>query len=261
MNSLEHLKITIVQSHLHWENPLTNRNLFSEKMKAISEETHLIILPEMFTTGFTMNAAPLAEDTNGPTLQWMQSIAKEKKCAITGSLIVQENGHYFNRLYFVFPDGAYQQYDKKHTFTLAGEHKTFTAGKERIVVDYEGWKICPLICYDLRFPVWARNTSNYDVLLYAANWPKKRVAAWDALLKARAIENMAYCIGVNRVGLDGNGFEYTGHSAVYDVLGERISSANFEQEFVETVILSREHISSNRKHLQFLEDRDDFILK
>ena len=260
MNSLEHLKVTIVQSHLHWENPLANRNLFSEKIKAISEETHLIILPEMFTTGFTMNAAPLAEEANGPTLQWMQNIATERKCAITGSLIVKENGNYFNRLYFVFPDGTYQQYDKKHTFTLAGEHKTFTAGIERIIVTYEGWRICPLICYDLRFPVWARNTSNYDVLFYAANWPKKRVAAWDALLKARAIENMAYCIGVNRVGLDGNGFEYTGHSAVYDVLGAHISTTNFEQEFTETVILSKEHINTNRKRLQFLEDRDDFTL-
>jgi len=258
---LKHLKVTIIQSHLHWENPVTNRALFSGKINEISEETNLIILPEMFTTGFTMNAEPLAEDANGPTLQWMQSIAIEKACAVTGSIIVKENGRYFNRLYFVFPNGAFKQYDKKHTFTLAGEHKTFTAGEERIIVDYEGWKICPLICYDLRFPVWARNTSNYDILIYAANWPMKRVSAWDGLLKARAIENMSYCIGVNRVGLDGNGFEYNGHSAVYDVLGERISSANFEQEFIETVTLSKEHIISNRKHLQFLEDRDDFTLR
>ncbi|MEM7084821.1 MAG: nitrilase family protein [Bacteroidota bacterium] len=257
---MEHLNVSIIQSHLHWENPLTNRTHFSEIIKEISEETHLIVLPEMFTTGFTMNAEPLAEDTNGPTLQWMQNIAKEKACAVTGSLIVKENGHYFNRLYFVFPNQTYKQYDKKHTFTLAGEHKTFTAGEERIVVEYEGWKICPLICYDLRFPVWARNTENYDVLIYAANWPKKRVSAWDGLLKARAIENMSYCIGVNRVGLDGNGFEYVGHSAVYDVLGERISVANFEQEFTETITLSKSHIISNRKHLQFLEDRDHFTL-
>ena len=258
---MKQLKVTIVQSHLHWENPLTNRALFSAKIKEILEETDLIILPEMFTTGFTMNAAPLAEEIVGTTLQWMQSAAKEKGCAITGSIIVKENEQFFNRLYFVFPNGTYKQYDKKHTFTLAGEHKTFTAGEERIIVDYEGWKICPLICYDLRFPVWARNTSNYDVLIYAANWPKKRVSAWDSLLKARAIENMAYCIGVNRVGLDGNGFEYTGHSAVYDVLGERISSAKFEQEFIETITLSKEHIVSNRKHLQFLEDRDNFTLE
>jgi len=258
---LKHLKVTIIQSHLHWENPLANRTHFSEKIKEISEETHLIILPEMFTTGFTMNAEVLAEETEGTTLQWMQGVAKEKKCAVTGSVIITENGHYFNRLYFVFPNGAYKQYDKKHTFTLANEHKTFTAGEERIIVEYEGWKICPLICYDLRFPVWARNTSNYDVLIYAANWPQKRVSAWDGLLKARAIENMTYCIGVNRVGLDGNGFEYIGHSAVYDVLGERISMENFEQEFIETITLSKEHIISNREHLQFLEDRDDFTLR
>ena len=214
----------------------------------------------MFTTGFSMNAEALAEEKEGTTLEWMQQIAKEKDCAITGSLIVKDSGHYFNRLYFVYPNGDFRQYDKKHTFTLAGEHKVYTAGKELLLVELEGWKICPLICYDLRFPVWARNTQDYDLLLYVANWPAKRIAAWDALLKARAIENMSYCIGVNRVGLDGNGHEYTGHSAVYDVLGEHISTLNFEQEFVETITLSAEHIRSNRKHLQSLNDRDEFTL-
>ncbi len=214
----------------------------------------------MFTTGFSMNAEALAEEKEGHTLEWMQQIAKEKGCAITGSLIVTDSGHYFNRLYFVYPNGDFRHYDKKHTFTLAGEHKIYTAGKELVLVELQGWKICPLICYDLRFPVWARNTQDYDLLLYVANWPDKRIAAWDALLKARAIENMSYCIGVNRVGMDGNGHEYTGHSAVYDVLGERISTLNFEQEFAETVTLSGEHIRSNRKHLQFLNDRDEFTL-
>ena len=257
---MNQLKVTIIQSHLHWENPVTNRILFSEKIKGISEETHLIILPEMFTTGFTMNAEQLAEEPEGPSLRWMQGVAKDKGCAITGSVIVKENDFYFNRLYFVFPDSTYKKYDKKHTFTLAREHKTFKAGEERIIIEYRDWKICPLICYDLRFPVWARNTVNYDVLIYAANWPKKRISAWDALLKARAIENMSYCIGVNRVGLDGNGFEYIGHTAVYDVLGERISTSKFEQEFIETITLSKEHVVSNRNHLQFLEDKDDFTL-
>lgn len=257
---MDHLKVTIIQSHLHWENPVANRTQFSEKIKSISEETNLIVLPEMFTTGFTMNAIPVAEDTNGPTLKWMQEMAGSQQCAIMGSVIIKDGDRYFNRLYFVHPDGQFQEYDKRHTFTLAGEHKIFASGSDRIIVEYKEWKICPLICYDLRFPVWARNTQDYDVLIYVANWPKKRVAAWDALLKARAIENMSYCIGVNRVGLDGNGHEYTGHSAVYDVLGTHISTPKFEEEFIETLSLSREHIASNREHLQFLNDRDSFIL-
>ena len=253
-------KITIIQSQLHWENPLANHKLFSEKITSISEETHLIILPEMFTTGFSMNAEVLAEEKDGPTLPWMQKLAKEKESAITGSIIIKDKKHYYNRLYFVHPNGNYQHYDKKHTFTLAGEHRTYAAGNDVVTVDYKGWKIRPLICYDLRFPVWARNTQDYDVLIYVANWPKKRIAALDALLKARAIENMSYCVGVNRVGLDGNGHEYTGHSAVYDVLGELISTSDFEQEFAETITLSRNHVVSNRKHLHFLNDRDKFNL-
>lgn len=258
---MNRLNVTIIQSQLHWEDPHANRSQFSEKIASISEETHLIVLPEMFTTGFTMNALPLAEQANGPTLQWMQQWAKEKGCAITGSLIVTEGGNYYNRLYFVHPNGDFEQYDKRHTFTLAGEHKVFSAGREALYVDYLGWKIFPLICYDLRFPVWARNVVDYDLLLYVANWPKKRTAAWDALLKARAIENMCYCIGVNRMGFDGNGHEYVGHSAVYDVLGEHISNLNFESEFIETVTLSKDHLDSNRSHLQFLNDRDAFTLR
>ena len=214
----------------------------------------------MFTTGFTMNAQPLAEDENGPTIQWMLNLAAEKDCAITGSVIVKEDGKFYNRLYFVTAHQTVQHYDKRHTFTLAGEHKTYNAGENQLVIDFMGWKLFPLICYDLRFPVWARNTFDYDVLLYVANWPKVRVAAWDALLKARAIENMSYCIGVNRVGLDGNGYEYSGHSAVYDVLGEPISSSELEEEFIETIVLSKEHITENRNHLQFLQDRDSFTL-
>jgi predicted amidohydrolase len=164
-------------------------------------------------------------------------------------------------MYFVFPNKEYMKYDKRHTFTLANEHKTFASGKEQIYIDYLGWKIYPLICYDLRFPVWSRNTSNYDLLIYVASWPERRISAWDALLKARAIENMCYTIGVNRVGVDGNGHQYVGHSAIYDVLGESISVKENENEFIETYVLDRTHLESNRKHLQFLNDRDDFNLK
>ncbi len=255
------LKVTLIQSDLVWENPNANRKLFSEKINEISEKTDLIILPEMFTTGFTMNASNLAEEENGLTLQWMISEAKKHKTAMTGSIIISENNMFYNRLFFVFPDGEYKVYNKRHTFTLAGEHTTFASGKTRLIVDYLGWKICPLICYDLRFPVWARNTTDYDVLIYVANWPQKRIAAWDALLKARAIENMCYCVGVNRVGFDENGHQYLGHSMIYDALGKQISSDQFEEEFTETITLSRSHIETNRQHLQFLIDRDVFNLK
>ena len=257
----EKLSITIVQSHLHWENPIANRAQFTEIIDKLKGPTDVLVLPEMFTTGFTMNAVSLAETMDGPTVLWMQQMATTYNLAVTGSVIISENGHYYNRLFFVFPNGDYTTYDKRHTFTLAGEHKTYTAGDDRIMVLYKGWKLCPLICYDLRFPVWARNTVDYDVLLYTANWPNKRIAAWDALLKARAIENMSYCIGVNRVGLDGNGHEYTGHSAVYDVLGEQVSTKDFEKEFVDTIILNKDHIRKNRRYLQFLQDQDAFSLE
>ncbi|HLT49632.1 MAG TPA: nitrilase-related carbon-nitrogen hydrolase, partial [Aequorivita sp.] len=202
----------------------------------------------------------LAEPNDGKAFKWMVSEAKKNNCAITGSVIISENGNFYNRLFFVFPNGSFQKYDKKHTFTLAKENETYSAGTERLIVNYKGWKICPLVCYDLRFPVWARNTLDYDVLIYVANWPRVRTLAWDTLLRARAIENMAYCIGVNRVGFDGNDHEYIGHSAVYNVLGKQISTANFETEFTETVTLEKENIENNRKHLQFLNDRDSFTL-
>ncbi|RMA65801.1 amidohydrolase [Ulvibacter antarcticus] len=258
---MDNLKVSIIQSHLHWENAVANRASLSEKIENISDDTNLIVLPEMFTTGFSMNAEMLSEEKEGETVQWMLSEAKKKNAAIIGSLIIKDQGKFYNRLYFVLPDGDYKYYDKRHTFTLAGEHNTFTAGDKHLIVNYKGWKICPLICYDLRFPVWARNTQEYDVLIYVANWPDKRIAAWDALLRARAIENMAYCVGVNRVGLDGNGHAYTGHSAIYDILGEQVSTTDFEREFVETIELKKEHITKNRKHLQFLNDRDAFTLE
>ena len=256
----EELKITIIQTNLIWENPEVNRVRFSEIFEKCAAESNLMILPEMFTTGFTMNAENLAEEDNGETLQWMQREAIKHSVAITGSVIITENKLFYNRLFFVFPNGDFKIYNKRHTFTLAGEHLTYTAGNEKLLLDYLGFKICPLVCYDLRFPVWARNVEGYDVLIYTANWPKKRIAAWDALLKARAIENMSYCIGVNRVGKDANQHEYIGHSAVYNVLGEQISTEKFETEFTETIILKKGHITSNRNHLQFLNDRDDFTL-
>jgi len=254
----EKLEVIMIQASLEWENAQANRRYFSEKINAISEDIDLIILPEMFTTGFTMNAKPLAETMEGETKEWMLDLAKEKQSAITGSIIIQENGNYYNRLFFVHPSGKIEIYDKKHLFTLASENEVYTAGTKKLIVNLKGWKICPLICYDLRFPVWSRNKEKYDFLIYVANWPAIRTAAWDTLLRARAIENMAYCTGVNRVGTDGKGFDYLGHTAMYDALGEKVSQDLMEQEGIARVTLQKNHIEETRKKLKFLEDMDDF---
>lgn len=253
------LKIALVQSHLLWENPAANRDMFSKKIEEIPEAVDLIILPEMFTTGFTMKPNSIDSLEGSETLSWMQNTAKKKSSAITGSVSFSEKNTFFNRLFFVYPNGEYEFYDKRHTFTLAGEHKIYKRGTKKVILEYLGFKICPMVCYDLRFPVWARNVEDYDLLFYVANWPKPRIAAWDALLKARAIENMAYCIGVNRVGLDGLGHEYPGHSGVYDVLGNQVAYS--EKEEIVYATLSKEHIVNYRNKLKFLDDRDEFNLK
>jgi len=262
---MQDLRVALIQADLVWEKPNQNRLDFSKKIVAISQEVDLIVLPEMFNTGFTMNPNAVAETMDGDTVNWLKNIAKEKNCAITGSLIIREENKYYNRLVFAFPPDScgeveIRTYDKRHTFTLAGEDKVYTAGKKKLIVEFKGWKICPLICYDLRFPVWARNTVEYDLLIYVANWPKTRIAAWDTLLKARAIENMTYCIGVNRVGLDFNNYEYVGHSAAYDSLGTNISNLKPSQEAIEIVTLNAQHLKKTREKLQFLNDRDSFNL-
>lgn len=257
---MEHLKIALMQSNLVWENPKQNRINFFDKINSIEEQVDLIILPEMFTTGFTMNAQSVAETMQGETIKWMQFIASKRNVAIIGSVIISKNNEFYNRLLFVHPNGNIETYDKRHTFTLAGEDKVYTAGIDKLIVTYKGWRICPLVCYDLRFPVWARNVENYDVLLYVANWPKPRINAWNALLKARAIENMCYSIGVNRVGLDDNNYEYPGNSVAYDVLGKEISNIAPNVEQTEIVVLNKKHIETNRRKLQFLNDRDGFNL-
>ncbi len=253
------MKIAIIQSLLFWENPKANRNHFEVKINAFAEKVDLIVLPEMFSTGFTMNPEAVAETMEGETVTWMQSLAKAKNYAITGSLVIKDNRNYYNRLVFVFPSGEMQFYDKRHLFTLAGEDKIYTSGKEKLIVDYLGWKICPLICYDLRFPVFARNTEDYDLLLYVANWPKIRINAWDTLLKARAIENISYTIGVNRIGLDNNNLEYNGHSQAVDFLGNTIIEPQ-EKEGVYIVEIYKQKLIETRNKLGFLNDKDDFVI-
>jgi len=254
------MKIALVQSELIWENAQENRINFEEKISAIAKDTELIILPEMFTTGFSMFPENIAETMNGETISWMQKIASERNCAITGSIVVKEDEKYFNRLLFVYPDTRVEIYDKKHLFTLAGEHHKYTAGTKNLIVNYKDFRISFLICYDLRFPVFARNTQNYDLLVYVANWPKPRIAAWDALLKARAIENMSYTIGVNRVGTDANNHEYIGHSQAINYLGQYIVEPQ-QTDGVFSLEINKEEQNQVRDKFGFLNDRDDFEIK
>jgi omega-amidase len=254
------MKIALIQSDLYWEDACKNRKSFESKINQIDAEVNLVVLPEMFSTGFTMNAPEVAESMQGETVLWLQSLAKQKNFAITGSLIIVENKKYYNRMLFVFPSGEIQYYDKRHLFSLAGEDKFYTSGKEKVIVEYLDWKICLQVCYDLRFPVFARNVENYDLLLYVANWPKVRTNAWDTLLKARAIENLSYVVGVNRVGLDANNYEHVGHSQVVDFLGNFILEPQ-ETEAVFIVDLDKNAMLETRKKLDFLSDKDIFQIK
>ncbi|MCD8407212.1 nitrilase family protein [Tenacibaculum dicentrarchi] len=268
MNTYNKLKAVLIQSDLVWENPTENRIKFEEKINKLSSDVDLIILPEMFTTGFSMKANHLAETMSGDTVNWMKRLSKEKNCAITGSIIIKEKAFnseekelYYNRLLFVHPSGKIDFYDKKHLFTLAGEQKIFTAGTKKSIVNYKDWKICLLICYDLRFPTWARNTENYDLLLYVASWPSSRIEAWDTLLKARSIENMSYTIGINRVGTDANGHQYNGNSVCYDMLGNCISKNNNSEEISLSITLDKEKQTEIRSKFGFLNDKDAFVFK
>lgn len=258
---MQNLKIAILQADLVWQNAEQNRRNFSEKIHQINEQVDLIVLPEMFTTGFSMHPQKIGDTMQGETVKWMRKTASEKNAAIAGSVIIFENNNFYNRFLFVHPSGEINFYNKRHLFTLAGEDKVYVAGKEKLIVEYKGWKICPLICYDLRFPVWARNTEDYDLLIYVANWPKIRIAAWDTLLKARAIENMCYTIGVNRVGVDPNNYEYNGHSAAFNCLGEQVAETTENKEETVVFTLDKNHISEIRNKLGFLNDRDTFEIK
>ena len=253
------MKIALLQTFLTWENPIENRSHLAQKITGFMEDVDVIVLPEMFSSGFTMNPQKVAETMQGETILWMQHMAKAKNCAITGSLVITENGNFYNRLVFVFPTGEIQHYDKRQLFTLAGEDKVYTSGTQKLIVNYKGFKICPLVCYDLRFPVFARNVEDYDVLLYVANWPKPRINAWDILLKARAVENMCYTIGVNRIGTDANKHDYSGHSQAVDFLGNYILEPQ-EREGVFIVALNKEQLLETRKKLAFLTDRDKFTI-
>lgn len=254
----ENLRITLIQSNLHWQNPEANLAMFEEKIWQIDGKTDLIILPEMFNTGFTMNAAAVAEPMNLTTFKWMKQQAAQTGAAVTGSYIVKEGSNFFNRLIWMFPNGQYQAYDKRHLFRMANEHHTFTGGNTRTIINWKGWKLCPMICYDLRFPVWSRNIAlDYDCLFYVANWPAARSSAWNILLQARAVENLAYCIGVNRVGKDGNDIPYNGCSAAIDPKGQRIFYQE-DEEVIQTIELSYSELQRYRKKFPAHLDADNF---
>lgn len=259
---MDNLNITFIQTHLQWEDVDKNLNHFSEKLDQINEPTDIIVLPEMFTTGFTMNPNVMAEEHGGKTLQWMMQKAKEKNCILTGSVSIKDGNTFHNRLYWVMPDGTFKHYDKRHLFQMGNEHQHYTAGTQKLIVDYKGWKICPLICYDLRFPVWSRNRKEetYDLLLYVANWPEVRSYPWKQLLIARAIENQSYVVGVNRIGDDGNNIAHSGDSAVINPRGEIISKPNTNQDVIETVSLSATYLKEFRKLFPVMMDGDEFTL-
>jgi predicted amidohydrolase len=253
------MKVALIQTALIWEDPNGNRQHLDSLFQSLSPEIDLIVLPEMFTTGFTMTPASIDPKEGQITLNWMRDWSQKLDAGIVGSLVWSEEETYRNRLIFMMPDGNHQHYDKRHTFTLAGEDQIYERGKQAVMVHFRGVNFFPLICYDLRFPVWSRYSQPYDVLLYVANWPEPRISAWDILLKARAIENMACVIGVNRFGSDPNSNSYPGHSGVYDSLGKRLAYSEVEE--VIYVTLKPEKIQETRSKLKFLNDRDSFNLQ
>lgn len=266
---MSELKFTLVQTHLHWEDKEANLQMLEQKINNVQASPHVIVLPEMFSTGFSMNPELFAEKMDGETVMWMKKTAASKKLILAGSVIIQENKNYFNRLIWMLPNGQYGFYDKRHLFAFAEEDKHYSAGNKRLIASVNGWKINLMVCYDLRFPVWARQASpaalqrkeeinlEYDVLIYVANWPERRSLAWKTLLQARAIENQCYVIGVNRVGKDGNDIYHSGNSMVIDPLGEILYHKAGEED-VFTIALSKEHLQEVRKKFQFWRDADDF---
>lgn len=252
------LKISLAQSDTIWGNCAENLKKLEGILTTIKSDTDLIVLPEMFSTGFDMQPQKVAETMQGKAVTWMKKMAIESNYVLTGSLIISENNCFYNRFLVVFPSGEILHYDKKHLFTLAGEEKVYTAGNNRLIFEYKGWRIAPFVCYDLRFPAWCRNNNNYHLAIYSANWPKPRINAWDTLLQARAIENMSYVIGVNRVGVDANNLEYSGHSQAISPLGEVLKMAEENAETCISITIQKDKLLEIREKFQFLNDQDSF---
>ena len=258
---MQTLTITIIQANLFWENKKANLEMLTQKINSITTATELVVLPEMFSTGFSMQPEILAETMDGETMNWMKNIATTKKIILTGSIIIKEENKFYNRLIWMLPTGQYYHYDKRHLFAFANEHQHYTAGNKRVIAQVKGWKINLQVCYDLRFPVWARqaNEAEYDVLLYVANWPERRSHAWKTLLTARAIENQSYVVAVNRVGNDGNNIYHSGNSMVIDAQGNELYHKTDEED-VFTITLQKEALQEVRNKFPFLKDADKFSL-
>jgi len=258
--SAEKLNITIIQPDILWEDKEANYTHYEKLISSVYEEKQIVALPEMFNTGFSMRPEKFAEKMNGQAVEWMHQTAYKHKCILTGSLMIEEDGNYFNRLIWMLPNGQCYHYDKRHLFAYAKENEHYKAGNKRLIVSVNGWKICLMVCYDLRFPVWLRNQNEeYDVLMVVANWPEKRAHAWSSLLRARAIENMSYVIGVNRVGEDGNGIHYNGCSSAIDPLGATLWE-NKNEETAVTIALDKNVLTETRAQFPFLNDADKFLL-
>lgn len=265
---MQPLTVSLIQTDLHWEDKAQNLSMFAELMDRVPSHAQVIVLPEMFSTGFSMDPELLGETMEGHTVSWMKEQAQRRRKIIAGSLIIEEEGSYYNRLIWMQPNGVHYYYDKKHLFGFAGEDAHYTAGNNRVIVQVNGWKINLQICYDLRFPVWARQSPpnvhgaadpSYDILLYVANWPERRIKAWDTLLAARAIENQCFVIGVNRIGNDGNGIYHNGSSSLIDPWGELLWNSRDHQE-IYTYTFQKEELTAPRERLPFLKDRDSFII-
>ncbi len=255
------LSFSLIQTSLFWEDKGANLDMLAKKILSIEEYTEVIVLPEMFNTGFSMQPKKFAETMDGPTVEWMRRLSAEKKAIITGSLMIQEGEQFFNRLIWMLPNGELGYYDKRHLFAFAGEDQHYAAGNKRLIASVKGWKINLQVCYDLRFPVWARQQGEeYDVLLYVANWPEKRNHAWKTLLTARAIENQCYTIGVNRVGMDGNNIAHSGDSLIVGPLGEVLYHCAFNED-VFTITLQKDELTNTRARFPFWKDADFFQIQ
>ncbi len=260
------LSVTLIQSHIVWEDKAANLARYSALLTGISGPKEVVVLPEMFATGFSMEAHRLAEAMDGATVAWMRSAARQHRCILAGSVIIEEGGCCYNRLVWMQPDGTAHHYDKRHLFAYAGEDKVYTPGARRVIVSVKGWRVCLQVCYDLRFPVWSRQTTSteeapeYDVLLYVAAWPERRALPWKTLLPARAVENQCYVVGVNRVGEDGGGIHHSGDSGVWSPGGEVLYTAPAGEEAVHTVVLQRQALDETRSRFPFWKDGDRFVL-
>lgn len=256
---MRNLTCALIQWDVAWHDWQANRGIVENKLRDLKDPVDLVLLPEMFGSGFTMKPGDVAQTMDGPGVQWMLEMARRHATTLMGSLVITEDSHFYNRLITAAPDGAVSYYDKRHLFSYAEENAHYHHGMHRLIETVRDWRVCPLVCYDLRFPVWSRNNDEYDLLVYVANWPGARIAAWDVLLRARAIENLCYVIGVNRIGTDVNGHLYPGHSSVYNAAGELLYQSGAGEE-VATVTLDSDALINFRKRYNFLADRDIYTV-